>query len=153
MKTIYKTIAIGFIATVAASALYITYAANHENQSKESDKVISLTTEEFCTNVYDIYAEELEFLGDKPAIIDFNATWCGPCRRIAPILDELANEYEDEIVIYAVDVDECGELAAAFGISSIPAILYIPLEGEPVMTVGMRNKEKFIDEINEYLLK
>ena len=84
--------------------------------------------------------------------LTFTASWCGPCQRIAPILEELATEYNDKIVIYKVDIDKERKLAEAFGISSIPAILYIPAEGEPVMTVGARDKVKFRSEISAYLL-
>jgi thioredoxin len=94
----------------------------------------------------------MNYLGTKPAIVDFTATWCGPCRSITPTLEELANEYDGQIVVYKVDVDKCGDVAAAFGISSIPAILYIPLDGEPSMTIGARNKSRFQSEINKLLL-
>ena len=96
--------------------------------------------------------EELVFLGDRPAIVDFTATWCGPCQRIAPILDELAVEYDGKIVIYKVDIDKNRDLAKSFNVSSIPAVLYIPLNGEPVMTVGSRDKGKFTSEIETLLL-
>ena len=98
-------------------------------------------------------SEKPVYLGNKPAIIDFNATWCGPCRKIAPILDELAREYDGKIVIYKVDVDRNRSIAEAFGITSIPAILYIPLDGEPVMTVGLRGKAKMKEEINTILFQ
>ena len=97
--------------------------------------------------------EDLVFLGDKPAIVDFTATWCGPCQRIAPILEELAKEYEGQIVIYKVDVDENKPLAKEFNVSSIPAVMFIPVDGEPVMTVGSRDKAKFEEEIKTHLLK
>ena len=88
----------------------------------------------------------------KPILYDFFATWCGPCQRIAPVLDELAAEYDGQIVIYKVDIDKERELAKAFNISSIPAVLYIPLDGEPVITIGSRGKEKFKKEIETILL-
>ena len=96
--------------------------------------------------------ETLVYLGDKPAIIDFTATWCGPCQRIAPILDQLAAEYDGKVVIYKVDIDKNRALAKEFNVSSIPAILYIPLDGEPVMTIGSRDKGKFVSEIETILL-
>ena len=95
--------------------------------------------------------EELVASG-KPVVLDFWATWCGPCRSIAPILEELAKENKDQIVIYKVDVDKCREIAEAFGISSIPAVLYIPIDGEPSMTIGARSKAKFQEEIDKILL-
>ena len=112
-----------------------------------------LSSKDFNLKVYDLEAEGLKYLGDKPAIIDFNATWCGPCRRIAPILDELAQEYDGQIVIYKVDVDKCPDIAEAFGIQSIPAVLYIPVDGEPQMTIGSRSKTQFQQEIEKILLK
>ena len=96
--------------------------------------------------------EDLVYLGDKPAIVDFTATWCGPCQRIAPILEELAKEYEGQIVIYKVDVDKNKPLARSFNVSSIPAVMFIPVGGEPVMTVGSRDKAKFQSEIETLLL-
>lgn len=129
---------------------------NQEVETKttvqETATVIELTSEDFNTKVYDLKADEPTYLGTKPAIVDFNATWCGPCRRIAPILEELAAEYADQIVIYKVDVDKCGDVAAAFNIQSIPALLYIPMSGEPQMTVGSRGKQQFKEEIEKILL-
>lgn len=121
-------------------------------QEKQTATVIELSSEDFSKKVYDLKDGSFTYLGDKPAIVDFNATWCGPCRRIAPILEELAAEYAGQIVIYKVDVDKCGDVAAAFSIQSIPAILYIPMKGEPKMTVGSRGKEQFKEEIETMLL-
>ena len=117
-----------------------------------AQNVVELTSESFNDKVYDIESGELKYLGDKPAIVDFTATWCGPCRSIAPILEEIAKEYKGQIVVYKVDVDKCKDIATAFGIRSIPAILYIPVEGEPSMTVGARNKTILKNEIEKYLL-
>lgn len=113
---------------------------------------IELTSEQFSKLVYDINSDDMRYLGTKPAIVDFTATWCGPCRSIAPILEELAKEYEGQIVVYKVDVDNCQDVAQAFGISSIPAILYIPLDSDPSMTIGARSKSKFQSEIEKILL-
>jgi thioredoxin len=136
----------------------LTACANNGNtkkgsQTSEPATVIELTSEDFNKLVYEINAENPTYLGNKPAIVDFNATWCGPCRRIAPILEELAAEYDGKIVIYSVDVDKCGDVAKAFGIQSIPAILYIPVQDEPQMTVGSRDKATFVEEIETILLK
>lgn len=114
--------------------------------------VITLNTEEFKEKVYDISKEGGKYLGDKPAIVDFYADWCGPCRAISPTLNELAKEFDGKIVIYKVDIDANPELARHFKVRSIPSILYIPLKGEPTMTLGSRDKEKFIKEINSILL-
>lgn len=147
--------------TVLAAALALCLAscgnAGAKNDKKKSSApgksyVTELTTETFSKEIYDMNDEDAKYLGKKPAIIDFNATWCGPCQRIAPILEELALEYKDDISIYKIDVDKNKELARAFNISSIPALLFIPMEGEPVMLVGSRSKERFKQDINSILL-
>ena len=120
---------------------------------KKEAGCITIDTKAFNEKVAELANPEWKYLGDKPAIIDFNATWCGPCRRIAPILDELAQEYDGQIVIYKVDVDKCPDIAEAFGIQSIPAVLYIPVDGEPQMTIGSRSKTQFQQEIEKILLK
>lgn len=144
-----------YVAVLSALALtFMIACGNTGAQNKPQGKaVIELTAEEFNNLVFNMSGEKREYLGTRPAVVDFNATWCGPCQRIAPILEELAAEYKDKIVIYKVDVDKCRAIAESFGISSIPAIIYIPLEGEPVMTVGARNKDKFHSEIDTILLK
>ena len=145
---------------IAASAIAMLSSCNNivaqnDNKSKkvEHKNVIELTSDTFKTKVYDIEDPSMTYLGSKPAIIDFTADWCRPCRSIAPILEEIAAEYKDKIVVYKVDVDKCRDIVNAFGITSIPAILYIPLEGEPSMTFGARNKAKFQEEINKILLR
>ena len=115
-------------------------------------KAKEINTEQFNTLVFDMTKEGTEYLGDKPAIVDFTAKWCGPCQRISPILDQLAKEYDGKIVIYKVDIDKNQELARAFGVSSIPAILYIPTNGKPSMTIGSRDKSRFQNEIDTILL-
>ena len=142
---------------VAAVSFMIALATSYGNAGAQNDSkkkataqkhAIELTSEQFSQLVYDIDSEEMKYLGTKPAIVDFTAT----CRSIAPILEELAKEYEGQIVVYKVDVDNCRDVATAFGISSIPAVLYIPLDGEPSMTIGARNKSKFQSEIDKILL-
>ena len=147
----YKAIALWAMITITLASCGNAGAQSDKN--KKTKGVTELTADTFQTKVYDLKQEELVFLGDKPAIVDFTATWCGPCQRIAPILDELAQQYDGEIVIYKVDIDKNRELAKAFNVSSIPAVLYIPLSGEPVMTVGSRDKGKFTSEIETILLK
>ena len=92
-------------------------------------KTIHLTKEEFLKKVanYEANPTEWKYLGDKPCIIDFYADWCGPCKMVAPILDELAKEYSDKIYIYKVDTEAERELASAFGIRSIPTMIFIPM--------------------------
>lgn len=90
-----------------------------------------------------------EFKGDRPAIIDFNATWCGPCRKLKPILDQLAKEYSGKIDFYSIDVDENRPLAMWFRISSIPMLLICPVDGKPQALVGMSPKENIVEAIRE----
>ena len=120
--------------------------------AQEKKGVMTLSSKEFKTKVYDISAKNPEYLGSKPAIVDFYASWCGPCRAISPVLEELAKEYGDKIVIYKVDVDASRDIAQAFGIRSIPAVLFIPMKGEAQMPVGGRSKEDFKKQIDTILL-
>jgi len=122
----------------------------------ESHKVVYLNTEMFIDQIFDYKANPQKWVykGDKPAIIDFYATWCGPCKRVAPIMEELAAEYEGQINIYKVDTDKEKELAGqVFGIRSIPSILFIPVDGQPTMYTGAYPKEHYVDLIKENLLK
>lgn len=109
-----------------------------------------LTKQEFIDNIFDYEnKQEWEFAGDKPAVIDFYADWCGPCRMLSPIMDELSKEYEGKIDIYKIDTEKEQELAAAFGIRSIPSVLFIPLNDKPRMSVGALPKEKFKNAFKE----
>ena len=150
MKTIYKTA----ITAIAAVLLFAACGnAGAKTTERKGKGVTELNSETFNEKVYDMTLPELAYIGDKPAIVDFTATWCGPCQRIAPILEELADEYKKDIVIYKVDIDKERGLAEAFNISSIPAILYIPADGsDPIMTIGARGKERFKEEIGKYLM-
>lgn len=126
---------------------------NMEVESKM--KPINLTKADFLSKVMDFEAnpEEWKYLGDKPAIVDFYADWCGPCKMIAPILEELAEEYKDDIYIYKINTEKEEELAAAFGIRSIPTLLFIPMEGQPQMAQGAMPKASFKEAIDSVLLK
>lgn len=117
-------------------------------------KTITLTKADFLAKVanYEANPTEWKYLGDKPAIIDFYASWCGPCKTIAPILEELAAEYADQIYIYKVDTEVEEELAASFSIRSIPAILFVPMEGAPQMAQGAMPKSAFKEAIEQVLL-
>lgn len=114
-----------------------------------------LTTENFLKKVADYKANPTtwNYLGDKPCIIDFYTTWCGPCKRLAPIMEELAQEYKGKIYIYRVDTERERELAAAFGISSIPTLLFCPMNEAPRIAQGLQPKEQLVEWINTILLK
>ena len=136
---------------VQTCALPISFA---QNKTNESGKVIKLNKEEFLTKVfnYEKNSEEWKYEGNKPAIIDFYADWCGPCRKVAPILEELAKEYAGEIVVYKVDTEKDKELAQKFGIQSLPSLLFVPMNGKPQMAVGAIPKEDLKKAIDEFLL-
>lgn len=125
-----------------------------EVKAENEGKVIRLTRASFISKVYDYKknAKVWKYEGDKPAIVDFYATWCGPCKRVAPILEELAKEYSGKIVIYKVDTDQEKELARAFGITSIPTLLFIPKDGDPQVANGALPKESLKQAIDEFLL-
>lgn len=119
-----------------------------------ADDVTYLTTEEFKARIFDYTAEkEWKFKGDQPCVIDFYTTWCGPCKRLAPIMEELSQTYCDQVRFYKVDIERDRELAAVFGISSIPQVLYVRTEGQPMLLKGLFPKESIVEIIDEFLLK
>ena len=143
MKRITTTLLMA--GTLLLSALPLTAYGQERESGKNEEKMetgtIHLTKAEFLQKVW------------KPAIVDFFATWCGPCKALGPVLEELAQEYGDRIVIYKVDVDQERELAGAFGIRSVPTLLYIPADGEPSMSPGAPSKAQLKQIIDEHLLK
>ncbi len=117
-------------------------------------KPVEMNTQMFIDRVVDFKnAKEWDYKGDKPAVIDFYATWCGPCKKLSPILDELSSEYAGNVLFYKVDVDREQELAGAFGIQSIPMVLLIPKEGKPYVVQGLRPKAELKEAIDSVLLK
>ena len=122
--------------------------------AKSEKKAIHLTNAEFKTKVFNYETnKEWKYEGDKPCIIDFYADWCGPCKKIAPVLEELAQEYDGEVIIYKINTEKERELASAFGIRSIPSLLFVPITGQPQMSQGALPKEQLEKVINEFLLK
>lgn len=114
---------------------------------------VKLTTQDFKDKVFDYSTEqEWKYKGDKPAIIDFYADWCGPCKMVAPVLEELSDEYAGDLVIYKVDTEAEMELSAVFGIQSIPTFLFIPVNAQPMMQPGAFPKKVFKQVIEERLL-
>ncbi|HOV37222.1 MAG TPA: thioredoxin [Spirochaetales bacterium] len=111
-----------------------------------------LTKETFLQKVFDYeHNKEWKYEGDLPSIIDFYAEWCGPCKMIAPVLEDIAKEYENKLHIYKVDTDAEQELAAAFGIASVPSLLFVPVEGEPRMAQGALPKEILKNVVKDVL--
>ena len=128
--------------------------ANAQEEKKET-KVQHLTYKEFLKKVWDFEKDPTTFVykGKLPAIVDFYADWCGPCRRVAPIMEKLAEEYDGKLLIYKVNTQYETELAKAFQIRSIPTVLFIPVEGQPMMQVGAMPEEGYRKVVVEQLLK
>ena len=114
---------------------------------------INLTAQGFREAVFDYTGKaEWKYKGALPAIIDFYADWCGPCKAVAPVMEELSNEYENRLLIYKIDTDKETELSTLFGIQSIPTLLFVPVEGAPMMQRGALPKAAFKQVIEEKLL-
>ncbi len=112
-----------------------------------------LTKDTFLEKVFNYEKnQEWKFEGTLPCLIDFYADWCGPCKMVAPILEELSKEFEGKINIYKVNTEVEQELAGAFGIQSIPSLLFCPKDGKPQMAMGALPKQAMTDAINEVLL-
>ena len=118
-----------------------------------AEDVVYLTTEQFRARIFDYKNEkDWNFKGDKPCVIDFYTTWCGPCKRLAPIMEEMSQKYCDQVVFYKADTERERELAYVFGINSIPQVLYIPVEGKPMLLKGLYPKDEIERIIDEFLL-
>ena len=113
-----------------------------------------LTKQEFIDKVFDLEnQEQWQYKGSLPAIIDFYADWCGPCKSVAPALEQLSEEYEGKVEIFKIDTDQEAELSGLFGIQSIPTFLFIPVDGAPMLQRGAIPKNVFKQVIDEKLLK
>lgn len=150
------------ILTIVTFALInvLAFSANDGDKVKQDKKevksgeVIVMNKDMFLKDVFDYQtSKEWKYKGDKPAIIDLYADWCGPCRMTAPIMKSLAKEYAGQIVIYKVNVDKEKELAALFNATSIPLFVFIPMKGDPQLFRGAANKATYKKAIDEFLLK
>lgn len=138
-----------------------TYAQTSSSKTEEPTKIenkvktIHLNKIDFLKKVanYEANPNEWKYLGDKPALIDFYADWCGPCKAVAPVLEELAKEYDGEIYIYKIDTEAELELSALFGIRSIPSLLFVPMNGTPQMAQGALPKNALKEAIDKVLLE
>lgn len=148
-------------ALMAEEPASIDNIVNPDSEQKKSDegKTIHLKKKDFLEKVmnYEKNPQEWVYEGDKPCIIDFYADWCGPCKKAAPVLEELAKEYAGQIYVYKINTDQERELAGAFGIRNIPAFLWVPMEGKPQMSNGIARstadtKKMFVEMIDKVLL-
>lgn len=139
---------------IGVLVLFFAGSINTFAQEKESIKPEHLTVATFKEKVYNYETnpENWIFEGDLPCIVDFYADWCKPCKLIAPIIEELATEYEGKINVYKVNTEHQRELSKVFGIRSIPAVLFIPMKGQPQMSTGALPKESYKQAIDEFLL-
>lgn len=122
-------------------------------KEKPTTKVVHITKADFLKKIYDFEKnpDEWRYLGSQPAIVDFYADWCGPCRQLSPVLDELAKEYSGKLTIYKVNVDNERGLATFFGIRSIPTLLFIPMKGKPQRSLGALSKTELKGIIKDVL--
>ena len=136
-------------------ALVVACFAANAQEKKEESHVKHLTYKEFLHKVWDFEKDPTTFKykGKLPAIVDFYADWCGPCRRVAPIMEKLAEEYDGQLLVYKVNVDQEKDLSAAFQVKSIPMVLFIPMEGQPMMQVGALPEEGYRKVVEEQLVK
>ena len=137
-----------------------------KKENKQEEKVQETVVEEdsfaktldykkFIKNVWDIekYPDSFAYKAKLPCIIDFYADWCGPCKRVAPIMEEIAKEYDGRLVVYKVNTDNEPKLSTILKVKNIPTVFFLPKEGQPLMQVGALSKEEYISIINQHLLK
>ena len=153
-KSVIVLLLTGFI-FIACSGKTVNEKVNKNGKENKEMKTIHLSKEDFLKKVvnYEAGMNEWKYLGDKPAIIDFYADWCGPCKAIAPVLEDLAKEYDGQIYIYKVDTEKEQELAAIFDIRSIPTLLFIPMNEDPQIAKGAIPKPQLKEAIDKVLLK
>lgn len=139
-----------FLAVVMTS-LVIASCGQTNKDNKQASEPIEIGASDFIDGVIDYRTEEWRFVGDTPVVIDFFATWCPPCRKLTPVLKELAAEYGDKVRFYKVDVDKDPDLAKAFGVKSMPTIFYISKDGVLNSSIGYMDKDKLKEVIEGYI--
>lgn len=155
IKSLMSAFAIVLATTACAGNGGENKKSNEPTKEDNKMEVVSLNKAEFLKKIYNFEAnpKDWKFEGSRPAIVDFYATWCGPCKALHPVLEELSKEYSGKVDIYQIDVDKEKELAAEFGIQSIPTLLLIPMKEEPRIAQGALPKDQLKKAIDEFLLK
>jgi len=153
MKKAVFLLSIGLVLLLSNCNAGSPVRASENATSSGSEAVKVMTNEMFKQKVFNYTAnKEWKYEGTRPVIIDFYATWCGPCRMLSPKVEEIAKEYAGKIDVYKVDTDAEQVLAQSLGIQSLPTLLFIPLKGQPRATMGAVPKETLVKAINEILL-
>ncbi len=142
-------------AILIALVMMVTAMTANAQEKKTESKVKHLTYNEFLKKVWDFERNPttFEYKGKLPAVIDFYADWCGPCRRVAPIMEKMAEDYEGKLLVYKVNVSEEKDLAAVFQVRSIPMVLFIPVKGNPMKQVGALPESEYRETVEEFLIK
>ncbi|MCG8581116.1 MAG: thioredoxin [Bacteroidales bacterium] len=142
----------GLILVIASGFQLYNTSADETKQSEGENSVIYLDAASFKEKVFNYETnKEWKYEGEVPAILDFYADWCGPCKMLSPVLDKIQKEYEGKVQIYKIDTDDEKELAATFGIRSLPTIVFVPLEGDPQAAMGFRSQNDLETMISEIL--
>ena len=154
LRNLWMVVVVLFLASCSMSANSDKNESGKVSEQKKGE-VIVLNKADFLSKVFNYEKNPTQWMyeGDKPCIMDLYADWCGPCKRVAPVLVELAEQYKDDLIIYKINVDNEKELAMAFGIQSIPTLLFIPKTGTPQVSQGALSKEQFVEQIENFLLK
>ena len=141
--------------SIILTLICIAFSANIFAQEKADAKVISLTYNEFVKKVWNFEKDPntFKYEGKLPCVVDFYATWCGPCRKVSPIMEKTAKEYDGMLIVYKIDVDKELKLASTFSVRSIPTVLFIPMEGQPMKQVGALSEQQYKQIIEDNLLK
>ena len=142
----------GLILVIASGFQLYNTSADETKQSEGENSVIYLNAASFKEKVFNYETnKEWKYEGEVPAILDFYADWCGPCKMLSPVLDKIQKEYDGKVQIYKIDTDDEKELAATFGIRSLPTIVFVPLEGDPQAAMGFRSQNDLETMISEIL--
>ena len=130
-------------------------AVSTKTEAIQEPLIKDLKYRKFVKNIWDFekYPDSFAFEGNKPCIVEFYATWCGPCKKVKPVIERLAEHYNDKIDFYQVDVDSEKKLSAILKIENIPTVLFFPEKGQPLKRVGALSEEQYISDIKKYILK